>query len=726
MLGAPQREQGAREVKASLLIVVLCLLAVALPAQETERKSRSDEELREAIRQEEQRIDDMIVVTATRHARRPLDVPGMATVEAGEVLDRARTVQDALRETPGVQLQRTSYGQTSPFMRGFTGYHTLMMVDGIRLNNSVLRSGPNEYWGLVDALSLDRVEVILGPASVLYGSDAVGGSVNAIPRRRREYGEGWGADLRTYLRFSSAENSITGRTEVSGNMGQEFGFVVGGTAASFGDLKAGGDVGRQPHTGYSQQFGDVALDFNLDDHWTVDVLGQLARVDNVGRTPRPIYAVGYHGTTGGSELRRNYDWDRELAAVRLTGRALGGFVDGVKARFSFQRIGEDRDRVRGDGRRDLQGFDVDTYGLSLELTSETSIGRLTYGADWYHDEVSSYRDNFDATGAFTGSAIQGPVGDDARYDLLGVFLQDEVPLGDDLDLVLGGRLTYAAADADSVEDPDTGDEISLSDDWFSAVGSVRLLWSPTEEVRFFGGVSQAFRAPNLSDLSRLDSARSNEIEVPSPDLEPEDFISFELGSKLRWSGLSLDLAYHYTLLDDVIIRQPTGAMIGTDFVVAKRNGGDGHVQGIDVAASYAFDDNWSAFAMFQWLDGHQETFPTSAPMSVTEPLSRLSPLNGILGVRWQTDDRRFWVRAWTVVVDEQDRLNTRDQGDTSRIPPGGTPGYTVFNLEAGYALSEDQRFFLALENITDKNYRVHGSGLQEPGVNVIVGADFSF
>ena len=468
-----------------------------------------------AIQEETERIDRTYVISATRHAQRIYDLPYTGSVVAGPELDRSRSLQDALRESPGVQLQRTSYGQTSPFLRGLTGYHTLMLIDGIRLNNSVLRSGPNEYWGLVDPLSLDRVEVVLGPSSVLYGSDAVGGSVNAVPVRRRDYKPGFHWDRRLYMRYSSAENSITSRAQISGNIGEDFGFVVGGDIASFDDLDGGRGVGRQDHTGYHTAFGDVALDFHLDENWHLGILGQIASLDNVGRTHRTVHAVSFHGTTGGSDRRRNFNWDRELVGVFLDGYDFEGFIDSMRLRLSWHHIGEERDRVRSDGRRDIRGFDVDTYGVALEFVSETTIGRLTYGIDWYHDQVASYRDNFDASGAFTGSSIQGPVGDDATYDLVGIFLQDEGNLHDDLDLILGGRFTYASADAGRVQDPNTGLRTSIDDDFVSAVGSVRVVWSALDELRLFGGVSQAFRAPNLSDLTRFDSARSNEIEIPS-------------------------------------------------------------------------------------------------------------------------------------------------------------------------------------------------------------------
>ena len=90
----------------------------------------------------------------------------------------SRTVPEALADTPGVLVQKTAHGQGSPYIRGFTGYRTLALIDGIRYNNSVYRDGPSEYFSLIDLESVARIEVLSGPASVLYGSDAVGGVVS--------------------------------------------------------------------------------------------------------------------------------------------------------------------------------------------------------------------------------------------------------------------------------------------------------------------------------------------------------------------------------------------------------------------------------------------------------------------------------------------------------------------------------------------------------------------
>ena len=118
-----------------------------------------------------------VLVTATRAEEDPHALPYATDLVDPTKLERQqpRTTIEALRAVPSVMLQKSAHGQGSPYLRGFTGFRTLMLVDGIRLNNSTFRDGPNQYWGTVDALSLERLEVVRGPGSVLYGSDAVGG-----------------------------------------------------------------------------------------------------------------------------------------------------------------------------------------------------------------------------------------------------------------------------------------------------------------------------------------------------------------------------------------------------------------------------------------------------------------------------------------------------------------------------------------------------------------------
>jgi hemoglobin/transferrin/lactoferrin receptor protein len=674
---------------------------------------------------------DKMVITATRTEKDAFDVPFAAlALDAEYFLHRRqiRTTPEVFNQTAGVMVQKTGHGQGSPYIRGFTGFRTLFLVDGIRLNNSVMRDGPNQYWNTVDPLSIDRYELVKGPGSVLFGSDAVGGTVNALARRRNRFDPGFHPGGRIYYRYASAEQSNVGRVEANGNVDDRFGFHVGITGKSYGDLIGGTEVGRQRQTGYHEWDGDLKLEYFLNPDEKLVLAAQYVNQDNAWRTHRTLYGVSWEGTTVGNELKRVLDQDRTLLYAQFHSTDIGGFVDTVRASVSYHIQEEERSRVRSNLRGDRQGFTVGTVGAWLQLESQSAIGRWTYGADLYHDNVNSFRDNYDSGGNYTGSAIQGPVADDATYVLAGLFVQDEIPISDRFDLILGARYNYARADADKVEDPQTGTPISITDRWSQLTGSARALYRLDEEARWavYGGISQAFRAPNLSDLTRLDTARSNEIETPAPGLDPENFLAFELGVKTRHETIWGEGAVFYTLIDDMIVRTPTGRVIQGDEEVTKQNAGDGFVWGFELTLNWRFVPSWTAFGNFTWIDSQVTVYPTSAPIEVREPLDRQMPPTGLLGVRWDHPKQPLWVEGLIQVAGEADRLSTRDESDTQRIPPGGTPGYAVIAIRGGAEIVEGLHASLAIENLTNEDYRIHGSGVNEPGTNVVLTVDWMF
>jgi len=682
----------------------------------TAEKSRREIPLEEA---EEPTLKE-VVITATRRSERPFDLSFTThSVTSSDIQNSSyRSTPEALRDLPGVMVQKTSHGQGSPFIRGFTGFRNLLLIDGIRLNNSVFRSGPNQYWNTVDPLSLNRLEVVKGPTSVLYGSDAIGGTVNAITKGPTGYGEGFQHSQRIYYRFSSGENSNSYRYELNATWDDKLGIWLGASFKDFGSLRAGRGTGSQPNTGYEEWDADFKVEYFFNPDTRLVIAHQEVDQNNVPRTHRTIFAKSFKGTTIGTDRRRDLDQERRLTYIQLHAENMDSFVEAMRLSLSWQEQHETRDRIRGSGRRDLQGFDVGTFGATAQFESTTRYGDLTYGIEYYHDHVNSFS---------TRNRIQGPVADNASYDLLGIYLQDEFSVSDRLDLVLGGRINYARADASRVRDPLLGRQTSTADEWWSVVGSARLVYHVVpEHINFFGGVSQGFRAPNLSDLTRFDSSRTNELETPALGLDPENYLSFEAGIKTEYENWSMQAAYFHTLIDETIIRVPTGRRINDEFEVTKVNGGDGFVQGIEIAASYRFHPEWTAFGNLTWIDGEVDTFPTSRPKRVREPIDRLMPLTGLAGVRWDHPSQKFWVEGLVTIAGAQDDLSTRDRADTSRIPPGGTPGYTVFSLRSGWQLEENVDLTVALENITDEDYRIHGSGQNELGRSLNIGVSISF
>lgn len=663
------------------------------------------------------------VITATRAEEAALEAPyAIDTVTQEQFVDKGfRTPTDALSEVPGVLPQKTSHGQGSPFIRGFTGFRTLLLIDGIRLNNSTFREGPNQYFNTIDPLSIQRFELVKGPGSVLYGSDAIGGTVNAITEGPTGYGpDPVGTEFGLLQRAASAERSYIAHPEASVTFGDRFGLRVAGSVKEFGDLQGGEDIGRQENTGYDEWDLDVKAEYFFEPNVRLVALHQRVQQNNVPRTHSTVFAESFAGTSVGSDLRRDLDQDRELTYLQLHATGLDEFVSNLHASLSWHLQSEVQDRIRGNGNRTLAYTDTGSLGFWVTADSPTPIGTFTYGVEYYHDNVNS---------ASSNNPIQGPVADDATYDLLGVFVQDLIPIGERLELTLGGRFNYARAEADSFEDPDTGLASSLEEDWTAWVGSARLAYFIVpEHWSLFGGVSQGFRAPNLSDLTRLDIARSGELEIAAPGLDPEYFVSYEIGAKAQYERFTLQAAYFYTVIDDLITRAPTGAVTADgDAVVTKLNAGDGYVQGIELGASYRFLDDWTVFGAAAWQDGEVDTFPTSDAEEEREPVSRLLPTTLLAGLRWEEPvRRRFFVEGTVVVADEQDDLSTADMLDTQRIPPGGTPSYEVFNLRGGWRFNEHANLALAVENIADEDYRVHGSGVNGAGRNFVVSLELTY
>jgi hemoglobin/transferrin/lactoferrin receptor protein len=673
-----------------------------------------------------------VVVTATRSELDPYLAPHVVeTLDDTAMTERlVRTMPEALRQMAGVSVQKTSHGQGSPYIRGFTGFRTLALIDGVRFNNSIFRDGPNEYWNTIDPLSLSGMELVQGQGSVLYGSDAIGGTLNVLTKRALYESEEDGKFFThgsMFHRYSTAEQSYMGRIETQMGVGGEWGLHLGASLKRFGDV-IGAEVGEQANTGYDEWSYDARLDMRLSPNWELTAVHQHLDQDDAWRTHSTRFGISWEGTEIGSDKLRVFDHSRQLSYLKLSGTDLNGFIDRATITLSYQNGDEIQDRIKEDGKREYGGFDIQTYGVDVQLESYTSLGKLVYGADYYQDRVDSFRRDFAPGGALDKVRIQGPVGDDSTYELLGIYLQDEVKLSDRFTLFLGGRYTHAQADIRKFEDPETKTQESFSKSWDNAVFSARLTADLDKEDRFrmYGGVSQGFRAPNLSDLSRLDIARSGELETPVTDLDPEKFTNFEIGFKANTDKFSGGLAYFYTDINDLIVRRPTGRTVGEDKEVTKSNASSGFIHGVEVSAAYEFNDHWSAFGNFTWLQGDADAFPGTTNQVQREPVNKLQPIMANAGVRWTSTSRNVWLELVGTAASRADRLSTADREDDQRIPPGGTPGYTLLSLRSGWQVTQNVLLLASLENLLDQAYRTHGSGSNEPGFGGTLGVRVSF
>jgi hemoglobin/transferrin/lactoferrin receptor protein len=268
----------------------------------------------------------------------------------------------------------------------------------------------------------------------------------------------------------------------------------------------------------------------------------------------------------------------------------------------------------------------------------------------------------------------------------------------------------------------------MEDAWTDAVGSVRALYGLDASRKYcaFAGVSQGFRAPNLSDLTRLDSARSNEIETPSPDLDPEHFTSYEAGLKTKLDRFASQIGYYYTSINSMIIRTPTGEKVDGYDEVTKKNSGNGYVNGVELSTCYMLTDEWSTWASGSIMYGKVDSYPSSTADLQEGYITRLMPPTAQVGLKWSRTDAKYWAEMIGDMAADADKLSADDRRDTQRIPPGGTPGYAVMHLRTGTKISDSLKLSFALENVFNEDYRIHGSGVNEVGRNFVMTADYVF
>jgi len=186
------------------------------------------------------------------------------------------------------------------------------------------------------------------------------------------------------------------------------------------------------------------------------------------------------------------------------------------------------------------------------------------------------------------------------------------------------------------------------------------------------------------------------------------------------------LSYYYTTIEDLIVRAPTGEIVDELQEVTKRNAGDGHVQGVEATAQVRVAGDWRVSLMGTWMEGKVEAYPTSDPVRVEDDISRVMPLTGRLALRWQPEGRSYWAEGAVDAAGKADRLSADDERDTQRIPPGGTPGYAVFALRGGMEIADGVSVTASIENLADEDYRIHGSGVNEPGRQLVLSARATF
>lgn len=631
-----------------------------------------------------------MVITATRVEREVFNTPQAVTVLDDQDVEEANaaTVPDILSGAAGVLIQKTNPGGGSPFIRGLTGKQVLILVDGVRLNNSNYRFGPHQYLNTIDANLVERIEIVRGPTSVLYGSDALAGVINIITRKRTDFFDPQKTQGLFALRGATADASLGGRLQMEGNVNQ-FGYLGGISVKRFNSLEGGGDVGEQRPTAYDELGGDLKLNYQLDGGGELIFAHQYTRQYDVPKTSE---------ITLGNKLKFNYEPQlRTLSYLEYQRQYEGAPISSMKLNVSFnrQKEGEEIINAATPTVETREITDVKTLGATTQFTSKIGRAhRLTYGFDFYQDRYDTSKDRINlTTGAITSQTPGTP--DGAKYESWGVYLQDEVRVTDRFDAILGARYAhYKAEGAIGVN------QLNLAEG--ELTGSLNALYRLTPQWNLVGGVAQGYRAPSMEDFfGRVDFIS----EIPNTRLTPEHSLNKEIGLKYYTPRTSGDFYLFHTSYDDLIDRVTV-----SPGVAQRQNILRALIKGAELSVQHSFSDRWSASGNLAYAWGEDE--------DTQQPLRRIPPLNGSLHLRYAPTERS-WYEVYSLFADNQDRLSSGDRSDP-RIPVDGTPGYATLNLKAGFKPAPRHHLIVSLENLTDVKYKSHGSGVYASGLNLVL------
>ena len=556
---------------ASLLLALLMLPGAAATAGAQQDTTTKPVEL------------EPITVTATRTRQRVFNTASpVFVIDSTRIRSEApNTAADVFRMLPGLDITGVGANQTRPVIRGQRGQRIILLQDGLRLNNARRQQDFGELPALADVNGIDRVEVVRGPTSVLYGTDAIGGAVNLISAGYPSRGH---AGIRGRMSFlmSDRDDQFRPNGMVTGRSGR-VGFRLAATyrnagiyrspAGSFGNITLPSETDVFD-TGVQDESYVGSLGVGLDDRH--EVTGKVSyyrardagfgRVDNKLLGPEaPFIQILYP--------------DQEVSRFTLgyNGNQLGsGVADRVRARAYYGRNQRDLDinvfipfgpsTPPGAGvvSKQQNFTDVKTAGGRLEAMKIVG-GRhlLTYGVDYFQD----HSDNTDhSVTTVVGFGPPAPMEDstpsvpNATYRSGGIFVQGEFHLGSRLTAILGARGQEVRARTRET----AGISGSLTESVDRAlVGAANMLYALTDELHLVGSVGRGFRAPNIVELFFNGATPEGAgFQVSNPDLKAETSVNVDLGARFRSGGLYLEGFVYQNTIHDGIRIEATGDTVG--------------------------------------------------------------------------------------------------------------------------------------------------------------------
>lgn len=661
---------------------------------------------------------------------------------------------DMLANSGSLFVQKSQQGAGSPVIRGFEASRVLLLVDGVRMNNLIFRSGHLQNVITVDENFLETALIQFGPTSSLYGSDALGGSVNMITKRAK-FENGFTGNVNS--RYSSVNEEKSGYFDL--NYGSDnFASLTAFSYNDFGDLKMGrtknhnGDFfGERPFyvetvngvdvltandnkyiqktSGYKQYNFMQKLAYKTKNGFTHSANFQYSTSTDINRYDRL--------TDKSSSGLRSAEWyygpqKRLLGVYSLEKENVFTNTD-FKLDAGYQNVEESRiNRNFGSANRNNRIEKVAVYSLAANFETKLKKGNLYFGLENYYDDLKStaFRNNIN-TGIVTPLDTRYPNGKNnmMRND---VYISYSSKRYVATNFSMGARVGYASLNstiADNTIFSLPFSEIKQQNLTYS--GNIGLVHNASENFIVKTNLSTGFRVPNIDDLAKIFESGAGTLIVPNKDLKPEQTITGDLGFvlKSKTNKHQFDATYFYTQLYDAIVTDDftfngssTFDFGGGDVrnVIANQNLGKAFVTGVNGNIKTTLSKH------LQFNGSYNVTLGRVTTEGNKRPLDHIPPYFGKIGFnytpKWATFEAYMLFNGKKHLKD----YSTSGEDNLVYAPVGGTPAWETYNFKAGTKPMYGFTLFAGMENILDTQYRNFASGINAGGRNIYGGAKYSF
>lgn len=701
---------------------------------------------------------DEVVVSASRWAQSRRELSQRVTIiPANEIaLQNVQTSADLIGQSGEVFIQKSQQGGGSPMIRGFATNRVLISVDGVRMNTAIFRGGNVQNIISIDPQSVESAEVLFGPGSVMYGSDAIGGVMLFQTLEPRLVQQGVEVKGKASTRFSSANQELTTHLDV-GVAGKKWASLTSFSFNRFGDLRMGSygpkeylrpyyvvradSVDRvvtnpdplvQTPSGYSQQNLMQKFVYQPTERLKLEYGIYYSTTTNYSRYDRLLRLK--------SKLPRSAEWyygpqEWMMQRVALHHQGNNPIYDEMRLTAAYQRFEESRhDRNFNKSALYHRVEEVDAYSLNADfIKHHGDRAKLFYGLEIVFNDVTSTGTDEDIK---KGKVVPGP----ARYPAsnwgsYAAFGGYQYRLVTNTLLHAGLRYNYYSLDAtfDTTLFALPFNTASLGQG--ALTGNLGLTQNLTKSFLFMANLSSAFRSPNVDDIGKVFDSEPGSVVVPNPDLKAEYAYNAEAGFSKTWGrSLKIDLTGYYTYLQNALVRR-NFQLNGADSILyegemsrvqAIQNAASATVYGVQAAVELNLGSGFSVLGNLTWQKGDEELDD-----GTTSPLRHAAPLFGMGRLRYTNQQVTLELNTHFSDAVNFDQMPQEEKGkdymyaiDSDGNPY--SPAWYTLNFKTMVRVNSSLNFSGGVENIFDKRYRPYSSGLVAPGRNFVFSLQYSF